>query len=207
MCAMAQDFSRRLTWIGAPASLIEGALVMALDELEHGVAAQEVLESTGSSELVNFDPASFKLYRSDDPTVDLALMAVSNLCLGETLAVRVSRGLRDNAVVGSAALALDRVVTDEPRHAALGWQTLDWLLGGPEEEKVRRTITDHLPSWICDYRQAFAGVEVEPHLRNLRSQDLEWGLASPEFHREAFERTLVRDWAPRLARRGIDLPG
>jgi hypothetical protein len=200
---LTQDFSRRLTQVGAPASLIEDALLMALDELEHAVLAQEVAEELGSLGAVPFDQDSFKVHRSDDPIVDLASVAVSNLCLGETLAVRVSHGLRNNATIQVAKSALDRVVSDEPRHAALGWHTLDWLLDGPEAATVRETVSANLNTWIADYRDAFAGTEPEPHLSDLGPADLAWGLATIEFHRETFETTLARDWAPRLARRGL----
>lgn len=203
VCSLAQDFSRRLTQVGAPASLIEGALLMALDELEHAVLAQEVAEELGSAEPVSFDQDSFKVYRSDDPVVDLTFVAVSNLCLGETLAVRVSHGLRNNATVAVARAALDRVVSDEPRHAALGWQTLDWVLNGPESSTAQEAVSNNLETWISDYRDAFAGAIPEPHLRDLGSADLAWGLATTDFHRRAFETTLAHDWAPRLARRGF----
>ena len=205
VCSLAQDFARRLTQLGAPAHLIEQALVMALDELEHAVLAQGVLEAAGSPALVAFDPTSFKSYRAEDPLLDLTMMTVSNLCLGETLAVRVSHGLRANARVPVARGALERVVADEPSHAALGWQTLDWILGLPQVEEVAACIASNLGQWVSDYRDSFAGPNLLAHLVDLGEPDLAWGLATPDFHRETFERTLTGDWAPRLARRGFEV--
>lgn len=207
VCALAQDFARRLTQVGAPASLIEGGLLMALDELEHAVLAQEAAEAAGAAGLVDFDPDAFRLYRSEDPITDLTMMATCNLALGETLAVRVSHGLRENARVPVAVAALERVVSDEPRHAALGWQTLDWLLEHTREEDVRGTISTHLETWVSDYQAGFVGDRPEPHLVGLADEDLAWGLATLEFHRDSFERTLSSDWVPRLARRGFSPVG
>ena len=206
VCALAQDFARRLTQVGAPATLIEQALVMALDELEHAVLARQVLDSAGDDEPVAFDRAAYIWPQDGHPIAELTMVAVANLCLGETLAVRISHGLRDNATHGAALAALDRVVSDEPRHAALGWCTLDWLLDHPECDVVRNAISDHLGMWVSGYREAFTAEAAADHLRALTASDLAWGLATPQYHQDILERTVIRDWAPRLARRGIDLP-
>jgi hypothetical protein len=131
---------------------------------------------------------------------------VPNLCLGETLALRIVHHLRGNAIEPRARAALDRVVRDEPRHAALGWETLDWLLDSPSEDAVRQNIETELPTWIMSLRDSFAGPNVEPHLLDLAPDDFDWGLASPDTHRAIFEQTLEKDWQPRLSRRGFQLP-
>jgi hypothetical protein len=97
------------------------------------------------------------------------------------------------------------VVLDEPRHAALGWETLDWLLGGPSGDVVREAVERELLGWLEMWRNSFAGPEVEPHLIDLESDDLIWGLASPDTQRAIFEQTFERDWVPRLARRGFQI--
>lgn len=48
-------------------------------------------------------------------------------CLGETVAVRLFKRLREGATVPVARAALDRVLTDEVRHRDFGWLLLEWL--------------------------------------------------------------------------------
>jgi hypothetical protein len=176
---------------------------MALDELEHARLARRVCAAAGSVGAVAFDPSAYIIDTSPEPAAHIAAVAVPNLCLGETLAVRIAHRLRSSAEVPLARIALDRVVGDEPRHAALGWETLDWLLGPPSGEAVREFIEGNLPRWVATLRDSFAGPYVEPHLVDLGADELVWGLASPQVQRAIFEETVERDWMPRLSRRGI----
>lgn len=205
VCLLAEDFAQRLTRFGAPAELVQGALQMALDELEHARLARQVCDEAGVRGPVAFDLDTYGVDAAPDPACHIAAVAVPNLCLGETLALRIVHRLRANATVGVARGALDRVVADEPRHAALGWTTLDWLLDLPDGRGVRESIERELPRWAAALRGSYAGAYVEPHLAALGPADTAWGLASPELHRAVFEETVERDWAPRLARRGFAL--
>ena len=203
VCALAQEFARRLTMFGAPPELIEQALVMALDELEHARGAVVVAAAARADGVVVFDPEAFVVESADDPAVNIAVAAVSSLCLGETLALRVVHHLRENARIVEAQQALDRVIADEPRHAALGWETLDWLLDLPQGDVVGEVVERELPRWIGTLRRSFAGLEPEPHLAALTDDDLTWGLAPVSDYRALFEETVERDWKPRLERRGF----
>lgn len=205
VCAFAQDFARRLTMFGAPSELIEQALTMALDELEHARHAVEVAAAAGAEGAVVFDPSAFAVETAEDPAVNIAVAAVSSLCLGETLALRVVHRLRSNARVTEAQRALDRVIADEPRHAALGWETLDWLLDLPQGEIVGLAVERELPRWRAELQASFAGPHSEPHLIDLTGDDLSWGLAPVSDYRAIFDETVERDWKPRLARRGFSL--
>ena len=203
VCAFAQEFARRLTMFGSPPELIERALVMALDELEHARGAVVVAAAARAKGAVIFDPEEFAVESALDPAVNIAVATVSSLCLGETLALRMVHELRENARVVEAQQALDRVIADEPRHAALGWETLDWLLGLPQGDVVGEVVERELPRWIATLRGSFAGPEPEPHLTDLTEDDLAWGLAPVDDYRVWFEETVERDWKPRLARRGF----
>ena len=205
VCAVAQELARRLTLFGSPPELIEQALTMALDELAHARLAAEVCAASGAQGAVIFDPDEFAVETAEHPAVNIAVAAVPSLCLGETLALRLIHHLRDNARVDAARRALDRVVADEPRHAALGWETLDWLLDGPDAEVVRDAVEHALPRWVDTLRGSFAGPVPEPHLGSLGDGDLLWGLAPVGDYRAVFEETVERDWKPRLARRGFHL--
>ena len=201
--ALAQDLALRLTMFGAPSTLIEQALTMALDELAHAADAASVAAAAGATGTPVFDPAAFAFESDDDPVFNILVAVVPSLCLGETLALRIVHHMRDVARVPAARVALDRIVRDEPRHAALGWQILDWLLDTEYEERVHLFVGRELPRWTESLRRSFAGEHAAPHLAGITEADREWGLAYVDDVREIFAVTVVRDWEPRLGRRGF----
>jgi len=203
VCLSAQELAQRLTRFGSPPELIGGALEMALDELEHARLARGVCDAAGARGAVEFDPGAF-LFESDvDRTAHIAVALVPNLCLGEVLATRINHRLRANARRPPARNALGRVAADEPRHAALGWAILDWLLTLEGSGEVRAAVSRHLPGWTASLRHSFASEGALPHLQDLTDDDLAWGLARPGDYEAVFEQTVARDLAPRLARRGF----
>jgi hypothetical protein len=203
--AFAQDFAHRLTMFGAPPDLIEQALVTALDELAHARLAADVCAAAEATGAVVYDPEAFYDFHAEDPAEDIAVAAVPSLCLGEMLALRLQHHLREGATVPVACAAIDRVLDDEPRHAALGWTTLDWLLDLPQGDDVGDAVERALPGWVDAIRASFAGDRPEPHLIDITDADRAWGLAPANEFKAIFETTVERDWTPRLARRGFTL--
>jgi hypothetical protein len=203
---LAQDYAQRLTMFGAPPELIEQALNMALDELAHARHAAAVCDVADARGDIVFDPTSYAIESANEPAVHLVVVAMPNLCLGESLALRMVHRLRQNALVPEACAALDRVIADEPRHTALGWETLDWLLELPQADLVRESVVRELPRWLEILRGSFAGPHPQPHLTTVTEEDSAWGLAPVEDYRVVFDETVERDWKPRLARRGFALP-
>jgi hypothetical protein len=201
--AFAQDFAMRLTMFGAPIDLIEQALVMALDELAHATHAAEVALIAGATGTPTFDPGEYINETHADPALHIVVAAVPSLCLGEILALRIVHHMRDGAREPIVRTALDRIVGDEPRHTALGWETLDWLLDTTHAPSVRSCVESALPEWFERLRAGFAGEYPEPHLRDLTDDDRAWGLVPVEEVRDVFESTVERDWIPRLERRGL----
>ena len=181
---------------------------MALDELEHARLARDVSQFAGAPAQVVLDPAMLVFEASTDVVESIAVLIVPSLCLGEILAVRLTHELRANARVPAAQGALDRVLADEPRHAALGWETLDWLLSLPRADTTRRWLEMRLPGWVASIQDSFVAARAETHLRQLADEDLVWGLVHPARQEAIVAETLERDWRPRLARRGftIDCP-
>jgi hypothetical protein len=200
---VAQDLAQRLTLFGAPVELIEDALTMAIDELQHARLARLVCDAAGVQGPVVFDPTAYESDRAVDPAVHIAVLTVPNLCLGETLAIRIVHRLRENANTQESCVALDRVLADEPRHAALGWQIVDWLLDTPSGPAVRDAIHSELARWTSILEAGFAGPELEPHLEQLTEDDLAWGLAKPDDYRTIFHKVVANDWTPRLRRRQL----
>jgi len=203
--AFAQDLALRLTMFGAPATFIEQALHMALDELAHATDAAAVSAAAGATTTPVFDPATFAYEREADPAFDIAVAVVPSLCLGEVLALRIIHHERAGAREPVVVAALDRVVHDEPRHAALGWQALDWLLDSPRGADVHAYVARRLPAWVEQLRRDYAGEAPLPHLAAVTDEDRAWGIAPVGEIHDIFHTTVERDWLPRLARRGFAL--
>ena len=143
--AFAQDLALRFTMFGAPSTFIEQALQMALDELAHATDAAAVAAKAGARPEHRYSiPTCSSTNASSIPRSTSRSRSCPSLCLGEVLALRIVHHERAGAREPVVVAALDRIVRDEPRHAALGWQTLDWLLASPHaanRARVRRTST------------------------------------------------------------------
>lgn len=202
VCELAQEFARRLTLSGAPPHLISSSLQMAIDELEHAKLAAAVSYAVGNTSPPTYQALGLATPLTPDLSWMIADIAVPNLCLGETLATRINRVYQRNATVPIAREALNRVCRDEPRHASLGWQTLDWLLQGPDEPAIRRDLNHRLGYWITDLTTSFVGSEAMPHLRTITTADRQWGLEEPAALRGVIK-TVHQDWRQRLGRRGF----
>ena len=153
--------------------------------------------TAGGAAVTAVDPALIALPEPSDVLTTLITDTVMRFCLAETLAVRLFRLLHDTACAEPARAVLGQVVADEPRHAALGWTTLDWLLaayGDPTRSIVHRIRDDAI---------AALGRAHSAPAQPLTRTEREWGLVCPSEYTREFETTVTRDFLPRFARRGL----
>jgi len=121
-------------------------------------------------------------------------------CLGETLAVRLFKRLREGATVPLARAALDRVLADEVRHRDFGWLLLEWLSQRPEWPQLATLVQERLPLWLAALEHNYGSPTDIPFDDGMRA----WGLMPHADYRGALAETLERDYAPRFAEYGID---
>lgn len=135
-------FSLALMAAGAPAHLIEGAHLAALDEIQHaklsfGLAAAYGGETIAPSAMplgphVNVEGDLFKI----------AEEAALEGCVGETLAALLAAEQAASATDPALKQILSSIAEDEARHAELAWRTLAWALesGGEGLRMALRNI-------------------------------------------------------------------
>src|SRR5882724_11711282 len=157
--------------VGAsPTLLHEGARIID-DELVHAEMAFEVLREAGGGDVTLGGALGLEL----DPALSLlgnvCAQGTRVFCLGETVAVRLFRRLRDGATVGVARRALDRVLADEVRHRDFGWLLLEWLSQQGEWPELSGLIVRQLPAWLGQLSQSYGTPSAAPFDASLRA----WG--------------------------------
>ena len=190
--------------LGASPTLLHEGVRIIDDELIHAEMAFAVLCEIGENP-GNIDLGADSLGLLPDPARTLlenvCVDGVRTFCLGETVAVRLFKRLREGATVEVARRALDRVLTDEVRHRDFGWLLLEWLAQSPEWPALAQLIRMRLPGWLRNLSDSYApegaSAVFDPALRS-------WGLMPPDEYRSALLETIERDYVPRFAEYGID---
>jgi hypothetical protein len=132
---------------------------------------------------------------------------VEVFCLGETIAVRLFKRLREACTVTSARRALDRVLRDEVRHREFGWTLLEWMLSTPHAPALRRLLRAELPSMLDRIRRSYDVIATRSprapgapdEASDFSETDRAWGLMPLSEYAAAVEETFARDYVPRFA--------
>ena len=190
--------------LGASPTLLHEGVRIIDDELIHAEMAFAVLRELDEN-VPSIDLGARSLGLIPDPARSLlenvCVHGVRTFCLGETVAVRLFKRLREGASEDAARHALDRVLIDEVRHRDFGWLLLEWLAHTPEWPTLAQLIRAHLPGWLRELYDSYApsgpSPTFDPSLRR-------WGLMPPDEYRNALLETIERDYVPRFAEYDID---
>lgn len=149
---------------GAPPELLRDVHRAALDETQHAEACLELAHRFGDDSTL----AEFPFQEAIDARVPLDALAVAAVCEGciaETLGVVVAREAANATNDPAVRAALQRIVDDESRHAALSYRIAAFALarGG---QAVRDAIIARLqrPWPTIDTRELALRASVEPAL-------------------------------------------
>lgn len=203
--AIAAHLAHWLVQIGASPDLVRASLRIAREELGHATTSHAVYAAAGGTGGPRLERASLELQRHPEEPLehDVARVCVEIFCLGETVAVRLFRELRQRCDVPRARRVLDRILRDEVGHRDFGWSLLDWLLAHPGAgEGVRDLVSRELPGAMDRLR----GLYAAPLSSSIPTADARWGLTAPLRYRDIVEASLARDCLPRFARLGIAGP-
>jgi hypothetical protein len=183
----------------SPTLLHEGARIID-DELVHAEMAFEVLREAGGGSVELGGALGLELEPGLSLLGNVCAQGTRVFCLGETVAVRLFKRLREGATVATARAALDRVLSDEVRHRDFGWLLLEWLAQRPEWPQLCGLIQARLPAWLAELQHNYGSAPDIPFDASLRA----WGLMPHGEYRAALTETLERDYVPRFAEYGID---
>jgi hypothetical protein len=146
-----------LVALGAPPDLLAAAQRDALDEIAHAEACFAIARSIDGAEVGAgpFPAAARAGQRSRIRVVALADLAVDSLvdgALHEGLSARVVARLARRCEVPSIREALRRVAADEGRHAAHGWDVVEWCVrqGGAPVVSALEGAVRALPAAVHD---------------------------------------------------------
>ncbi len=195
-----------LLQLGVSPDLVRQGLRIVNDEIDHAELAHEIFVAAGGAggptlareTLCNADPAGEAL------ELAAARVCVESFCLGETVAVRLFKALRERCDVPVARRVLDRVLEDEVRHRAFGWLLLESLLEAPYGPAVRALVVNELPRMLASKARAYASPAAWAGDAHLGDTELRWGLMPARRYAEILEKTIATDYRRRFARVGID---
>ena len=200
--AITQHFGLWLIQIGAPPALIADANRIVADEMIHAEKSHGVFVAAGGSGAPPLLRDDLALKRSRGPLEhDVLRAGVEVFCLGETVAVRLFKRMRQECTKPAARRALDRILRDEVRHREFGWTLLDWILSTPLAGELREVLARELDPWLEAVRAIYAP-EAAPRTP-FADADREWGLIPMNEYANAVKETFARDYVPRFAAHGI----
>lgn len=207
--AITQHLGLWLIQIAAPPDLIADSRRIVGDEMVHAEMSHVTFVAAGGSEAPKLVRESLALPRSGAPLEhDVLRHGVEVFCLGETIAVRLFKRLRQHCTAPSARRALDRILRDEVRHREFGWTLLEWLLSTPLASELGALLGDELPPMLRRVRKNYGALDAPPARAKdeFSESDRAWGLMPLIEYAEAVEETIVRDYTPRFRALGIDVP-
>jgi len=196
----------------APVDLIDEALAIVGDEMNHAALGHDVVVAArGTPALPAMNQRELQLPRDLSAPLehDLLRATLGIFVLGETVAVRLFKRLRQQCSVPIARTALDTILADEVRHRDFGWSTLEWLLSTPRAPEYRSIIHNELPGMLyaiaTGYGESVVGdVAVETAL--FPNAARAWGLMPVAEYRAAVRQCWQDDYTPRFAALGITMP-
>jgi hypothetical protein len=197
--AKAARLSHLLIALGADRGLINLALRVTRDELDHAELSAKVAEALGDEEApVGVDLELLLGPEDRRPVAAAATLLLEDFCIGETLAVPLFEAMRAGATEPAAVEALRRICRDEAVHRAFAWRALDALLE-VDPPGVHGLIDGLLPAALGRFAATYGEVSLalQPGPRGLGA-----GLLPGTTWRAIFWRTLETEVLPRFAARG-----
>ena len=202
--ALTQHLTLWLIQLGASPDLVGAGLRIVRDEMAHATMSHRTFLAAGGKGGPHLARETLELTRTPDLPLedDVTRVCLDVFCLGETVAVRLFKELRQVCDVAIARRALDRILRDEVRHRDFGWVLLGWLLES-YGERLRRFVARELPESFARIRSIYAPASARRET-TLPREEARWGLMPSARYGELLRSTASRDYIARFRRLGID---
>ncbi len=135
-------FALQLLALGAPADLVAEAHRAALDEVEHARFGYAIASRLGGR-MIGPDKLPEATARLETTVSSFVEALVMEGCVGETLGAAEGQEIARRVKDETLRAVLAEVASDEERHAALAWKTLQWalaLFGDEAREAAERAF-------------------------------------------------------------------
>lgn len=182
-------FALELLAVGAPSSFVAQTQRAAYDGVRHARACFQ-LATAYAGEPVGPGPLPFaRAVAISDDLARVAMRAVVEGCVGETLAAITAAERLEHATDPAVRRTLERIARDGARHAELGWCTVAWAVhrGG---SRVRSAVARAFEAALVSETEPSSDEDLRSHGR-LDATTLE------AVRRSAFEE-VVRPCAARV---------
>lgn len=190
--------------LGAPRELIDDALRIVADELDHAELSAAVCAAAGEQALPTLRRDRLALPMHDERLPERCLHACLEVfCLGETVAVPLFVELRRECTVAVARRALDRILRDEVRHRQFGWDLLEYLLD--TYPALREEALAHLPQAMARIKRRYARAGSREGQADGDAADRAWGLMAPGLYHQILRATWTTEYKPRFAELGLPI--
>ena len=177
--------------------LIRDAIRIADDEMVHSQLCYAVAAEAGSTTGLPHDELSLSLTENfEDLRKSFLYVLVESYCFGETVAVPLFSAMRKQTQTPSALTAYNRVLEDEPRHAAFGWLALAWC----DEiwPETRSWLAEIVPDALSSMRRAYSASDDDEYQPPLSETELAWGMMPKVRYQEVLEKTIKGTFTERL---------
>lgn len=176
------------------------------DELRHARLSFDVVTAAGGHGGPQLKQESLQLQRTSAPLEhDVFICNLHNFVVGETVAVRLFKRLREACEVPVARHALDTILVDEVRHREFGWTVLDWMLSTSEGATYRALANREVEGALNQVEQTYGRFSDEVTNTAMSQQDRAWGLMPLSEYRAALTVCFRSDYKPRFGALGIDV--
>ncbi|MGB1310932.1 MAG: ferritin-like domain-containing protein [Leucothrix sp.] len=175
--------------------LIRDAIRIADDEMVHSQLCYAIAAEAGCTSGLAHDELSLSLTEQfDDLRKSFLYVLVESYCFGETVAVPLFSAMRKGTHNPTALTAYNRILEDEPRHAAFGWLSLAWC--DEMWPETQMWLAEIVPDALASMRDAY-GVsgEYEPV---LSEQEQLWGMMPKARYQQILEKTIKGTFTERL---------
>lgn len=208
--AIATNLALWLVQIGASPDLVTAALRIAREELGHATLSHRVYVAACGPDApvgLGLDRETLAIPRQPGEPLehDVARVCVEVFCLGETVAVRLFKELRQGCEVPVARRVLSRVLRDEVGHREFGWTLLGWLLEHPQHgDALRALVKAELPAAFARIFALYGAEGPRSSRGAVPRDDVRWGLMPAARYGHVLRASFDKDYVPRFARVGID---